>query len=214
MTTQRYGKGRDIDYFSGGIDSTSMYSQNLGNGHTLLDQRPCMYEGSAFERQRPQPGREVIIKQLIREVGEDKAHEYMEMSTGAGMNLNIFPNLLFIGNQLQVITPLSVNLSDMTWYATTIKNVPPVVNTLRMRTQEDFTIFGEPDDTANFEACFKGMQEQEIDWIDMSRHLNTDAEFLNENGLMTAPISSDIHMRSYYAEWKRLMESKTEWLLP
>ncbi len=213
MTTQRYGKGRDIDYFSGGIDSTDMYSQNLGNGHTFLDQRPCMYEDSAFERQRPQPGREVIVEQLKNEVGEEKALEYLEMSTGAGMNLNIFPNLLIIGNQLQVITPLSVNLSDMSWYATTIKGVLPIVNTLRMRTQEDFTVFGEPDDTANFEACFKGMQEKEIDWIDMSRHLNTDMEHPDENGLMTAPVSSDIHMRSYYTEWKRLMESDIDYSL-
>lgn len=210
MTQQRYGAGMDLDYFAGGIDSTPMYSQSLGNGHSFLDQRPCMYENSAFERQRPQPGREVIVEQLIKEVGEQKAKAYFEMATGAGMNLNIFPNLLFIGNQLQVITPLSVGLSDMTWYSTSIDNVPAAVNTLRLRTQEDFTAFGEPDDTANFEACFKGMQEREIDWIDISRHLGREGDITDKNGVVTSVISSDIHMRTYYEEWKKLMQSNDQ----
>jgi hypothetical protein len=169
-----------------------------------------MYEASAFERQRPQPGREAIVQQVIQEVGEEKAREYFEMSTGAGMNLNIFPNLLFIGNQLQVITPLSVGLSDMSWFSTAIANVPAAVNTLRLRTQEDFTAFGEPDDTANFEACFKGMQEREIEWIDISRHLNTNVDKTDEKGVVTSVISSDIHMRAYFAEWKKLMQSNDE----
>lgn len=210
MTQRRYGAGMDLDYFSGSIDATPMYSQQLGNGHTFLDQRPCMYENSAFERQRPQPGREAMVEQLTQEVGEQKAKQYCEMATGAGMNLNIFPNLLFIGNQLQVITPLAVGLSDMTWYSTAIDNVPAIVNTLRMRTQEDFTAFGEPDDTANFEACFKGMQEREIDWINIGRHLDTGLDSTDENGVVTSVISSDIHMRAYYAEWKKLMQSKDE----
>ncbi len=210
MTQQRYGEGKDLDYFAGSIDATPMYSQALGNGHTFLDQRPCMYEKSAFDRQRPQPGREAIVQQVIKEVGEEKAREYFEMSTGAGMNLNIFPNLLFIGNQLQVITPLSVGLSDMSWYSTAIDNVPAAVNTLRLRTQEDFPAFGEPDDTANFEACFKGMQEREIDWIDMSRHLYTNVDKKDEQGVVTSVISSDIHMRAYFAEWKKLMQSNDE----
>ena len=210
MTQQRYGAGMDLDYFSGGIDSTAMYSQDLGNGHTLLDQRPCMYETSAFDRQRPQPGREALVEQLTKDVGEQQAREYFEMATGAGMNLNIFPNLLFIGNQLQVITPLAVGLSDMTWYSTTVDHVPDAVNTLRLRTQEDFTAFGEPDDTANFEACFRGMQEREIDWIDISRHLHTDVERTDDEGVVTSVITSDIHMRAYYTEWKKLMESDDE----
>ena len=205
MTQERYGKARDIDYFAGGIDATPMYSQALGNGHTFLDQRPCMYASSAFERQRPQPGREVIVDQLIGEVGEARAHELLETATGAGMNLCIFPNLLFVGNQIQVLTPLEVGCTDMSWYATSLDGVPPVVNTLRMRTQEDFLAFGEVDDNANFESCFEGMGVPEMEWVNIARHLDTGVEQVDERGIVTAPISTDLHMRAYYAEWKRLM---------
>ena len=210
MTNRRYGQARDIDYFSGNIDETPMYSQALGNGHTFLDQRPCMYESSAFERQRPQPGREVIVEQVTREAGKTRAQELLEIATGAGMNLSIFPNLLFVGNQIQALTPLMVNQTDMTWYATSIDNIPPSINTLRLRTQEDFPMFGEVDDNANFESCFEGMTVTDMEWVDISRHLETGVEKVDKRGVVSAPISSDLHMRAYYAEWKRLMNAEPE----
>ena len=210
MTNRRHGKSRDIDYFSGNIDETPMYSQALGNGHTFLDQRPCMYESSAFERQRPQPGREIIVEQLTSETGRAKALELLETATGAGMNLSIFPNLLFVGNQIQMLIPQSVDKTDMLWHATSLDNVPPAANTLRLRTQEDFPMFGEVDDNANFESCFEGMSVTEMEWVDISRHMETGVERVDERGVITAPISSDLHMRSYFAEWKRLMGVEPE----
>jgi phenylpropionate dioxygenase-like ring-hydroxylating dioxygenase large terminal subunit len=210
MTQQRHGEGKDLDYFAGGIDATPMYSQALGNGHTFIDQRPCMYEGSAFGRQRPQPGREVVVASLTRDFGEEQAHQMLEMVPGAGMNLSIFPSLLFIGNQIQVVTPLAVDRTDLSWYATVRRDVPASINTIRLRTQEDFPMFGEVDDNANFESCFDGMRVPEMEWVDISRHLNTGVEKVDEAGVVTAPISSDLHMRSYYKEWKHLMSREPE----
>ena len=165
---------------------------------------------SAFERQRPQPGREVIVEQVTRETGKTRAQELLEIATGAGMNLSIFPNLLFVGNQIQALTPLMVNQTDMTWYATSIDNIPPSINTLRLRTQEDFPMFGEVDDNANFESCFEGMTVTDMEWVDISRHLETGVEKVDKRGVVSAPISSDLHMRAYYAEWKRLMNAEPE----
>ena len=210
MTQERNGEGKDLDYFAGGIDATPMYSESLGNGHTFLDQRPCMYDGSAFERQRPQPGREAVVETLNVEFGEERANEMLESVPGAGMNLSIFPSLLFIGNQLQVVTPLSVDRTDLSWYATSRRDVPDSVNTIRLRTQEDFPIFGEVDDNSNFESCFNGMRVPEMEWVDISRHLDTGVENIDEAGVVRAPISSDLHMRSYYKEWKRLMSREPE----
>lgn len=210
MTQMRRGEGRDLDYFAGGIDATAMYSEALGNGHTRLDQRPCMYDGSAFERQRPQPGRERFVESLVSEVGEAQAAELLETVPGAGMNLSIFPSLLFIGNQFQVVTPLAPDSTALSWYATTRSDMPPAINTIRLRTQEDFPIFGEVDDNANFESCFEGMNVPEMEWEDISRHLDTNVEKVDETGVITAPISSDLHMRFYYKEWKRLMSCEPE----
>jgi hypothetical protein len=96
---------------------------------------------------------------------------------------------------------------QVTWYATTLSGVPEEVNVLRMRTQEDFPNFGEVDDCANFEACQQGLAIPEIEWIDISRHLHTGVERTDTQGVVTGPISDDLHFRSYYKEWKRLMSA-------
>jgi signal transduction histidine kinase len=87
------------------------------------------------------------------------------------MNLNIFPNLLIIGNQVQVIEPLAVDSTQLTWWSTTLTNVPPEINAMRMRHQEDFPSFGEPDDQANFEEAQRGKYRNSL--ADLAHSLKT-----------------------------------------
>ena len=81
------------------------------------------------------------------------------------MNMNIFPNLLILGNQIQVVEPIAVDRTQLSWNATTVGGVPEEINILRMRTQEDFPAFGEPDDQANFEEVQRGLAVTEIEWV-------------------------------------------------
>ena len=73
-----------------------------------LFQRPEMHVKSAWELQRPQPGREYLEQALPGKYGDDEAKRLLELAVGAGMNLTVFPNLLLIGNQIQLIDPLGV----------------------------------------------------------------------------------------------------------
>ena len=207
MVAKRYGSNRDVSYYQGDSDHTRMYSQSLGNGNTFIDQRPEMHAASAWKQQRPQPGREAYETQLRNRLGDQEAERLLEVAVGSGMNLNIFPNLLVLGNQIQVVEPIAVDRTQLTWYATTITGVPEEINTLRMRTQEDFPIFGEVDDVANFEACQEGLAIPEIEWVDISRHLHTDQESVDERGVITGLVTDDLHLRSYYQEWKRLISA-------
>ena len=120
------------------------------------------------------------------------------------MNLTVFPNLLLIGNQIQLIDPLGVAETDIFWFATTVSNLPDEVNAMRMRTQEDFPMFGEVDDVENFESCQAGLGIPEAEWVDCSRHLHSEREVVEIDGIR-APVTSDITMRTFYKEWKRLM---------
>ena len=212
MTTQRYGLGRDMSYFAGDTDDGSLSTRTLGNGHSMVDQRPEMYaEGrSAWDGQRPQPGREAYFQQLSEKYGKDKATKMLDSSMGAGINLTIFPNLMIVGNQIQVLEPLTVNTCQMSWYGTLLEDVPDEVNTMRVRSQEDFPMFGEPDDSANFESCQMGMYIPEVEWVDISRHLDKDETNKDENGYIVEPVTTDLHMRNYYAEIKRIMRSDTQ----
>lgn len=209
MTNLRYGGG-DMQYF-GSADNTEMRSYALGNGHTLIDQRSEMYRQSGWEQQRPQPGREVFERSVRQRLPGDQQENELEKAVGAGMNLNIFPNLLLIGNQIQVIEPVSVRETVLHWYATSLENADTGLNTIRFRTQEDFPIMGEVDDAANFEACQEGLDNfPELEWVDISRHANTDTEEQLADGTTVTLPTSELHARHYLTHWKSLMQMSVE----
>jgi phenylpropionate dioxygenase-like ring-hydroxylating dioxygenase large terminal subunit len=207
MTSERYGGG-DMTYFTQ-ADRSNMKLYALGNGHTCVDQRPDMYRISAWEQQRPQPGRESFERHVAAAGGPESTKAVLESAVGAGMNLNIFPNLLLIGNQIQVIQPLKVDATAIHWYATRRRDADPQLNTIRMRTQEDFPIMGEVDDASNFEECQRGLTASpEDEWIDISRHFETGQDIVGEQGFLAGPVTSEMHMRMYYTQWKRLMAAE------
>lgn len=202
---RRYGDV-DMQYYAANFDESPLISRDLGNGHTMLDQRPAMHAESAWERQHVIPGREILREKLNEMLGEEKARKLLDASTGSGLNLNIFPNLLIIGNQIQMLEPVSVNQTSVNWFSTILEDAPDEVNAARMRMQEDFPSFGEVDDTAQFEACQAGMEGvPEMEWIDIRRHLHTTAGHVADDGIWTEPVSSDQHMRCYLSAWQRIM---------
>jgi hypothetical protein len=87
--------------------------------------------------------------------------------------------------------------------------VPEEINTLRMRMQEDFPAFGEPDDLANFEEAQRGMVIPEMEWIDVSRGVGTGREETDHLGVVTGPVTHEHHIRGYFQEWTRLMTGST-----
>jgi len=204
---ERYGDV-DMQYYSQNFDESPILSKDLGNGHTMLDQRPAMHAHSAWARQHVQPGREVMEAALISQHGRERALQMLDDSTGSGMNLNIFPNLLIIGNQIQLLEPQAVNRTVVRWFSTTLEGAPPEINATRMRMQEDFPSFGEVDDTAQFESCQRGLEDvPELEWVDIRRHMSTGAGRVDTDGLWREPISSDLHLRCYYDAWRRIMEA-------
>ena len=120
---RRYGDV-DMQYYSANFDEAPLLSRDLGNGHTLLDQRPAMHAQSAWERQHVMPGREAIRAQLDAKYGPERALAMLDASTGSGLNLNIFPNLLIIGNQIQMVEPVAVDRTVVHWFSTTLDGAP------------------------------------------------------------------------------------------
>ena len=213
--TDNADKGKDMVYFKNGPDEGDMYVQYLGNGHIFLDQRPAYGNrkpGDLWKQQRPQPGREYFEEKLIKEHGEEKAYQYLDRAVGAQMNLSIFPNLLIIGNQIQVIEPIAVDKTQISWYATTVGDLPDEINQLRMRSQEDFPAFGEPDDVTNFAECHRGVSIPEVEWVMLNRGFDLPNQWnVDEKGIITAPVTDELTMRGYFQEWKkRLSTSRKE----
>ena len=201
----RMGETKDMSYFGRTPDDGPLRTYALGNGHSVIDQRPAYQgPGSYWANQRPQPGRE-HFEELVRAQYPDRAEELLDLCVGSQINLSIFPNLLIIGNQIQVIEPLAVARTQLTWHATSIGGVPEEVNTMRMRTQEDFPAFGAPDDQANFEEVQRGLAVVEDEWILMNRGLGTGWQSVEPGGVVKTAVTDELHMRSYYAEWVKRM---------
>ncbi len=208
MTQIRNGRDKGGTHFAGDPDDSPMYCKTFPYGHGVLHQRPGM-GNSLWERVRPTPGGEYLAQSLIEELGEEAAYTALEGAPGAGINLNIFPNLLIIGNQIQVVEPIAHDRTQLTWYATTLKGAPEQVNQLRMRIGEDFPNFGEVDDMESFERCWEGLKAPEAEWVMMNRGVH----LLNEiqpdaAGERKVPPTDESPMRNYLQAYRDIMKQE------
>jgi phenylpropionate dioxygenase-like ring-hydroxylating dioxygenase large terminal subunit len=210
MRKQRYGVGVDMQWTLGDVDSGGQTVTDLGNGHTFLDQRAEIE--SYWESSAPMPGEQAYERVLRDRLGPTEARRVLDVAVGSGMNLNIFPNLLVIGNQIQVIEPFDVDDTHLIWYATSLEgdSVPDELTALRLRLQEDFPSFGEPDDLVNFEECQVGLQIPEMEWVVTDRHLETGREWQDAQGNPTGPVTSELPIRAFWRRWRELMTSETK----
>ena len=81
------------------------------------------------------------------------------------------------------------------------------INTIRMRTQESFTNFGEVDDLTNFEQIQVGLAAEEDEWVYMHRGLGIPGRITEDDGVFKGPATDEVFMRKYMEEYKRLMTS-------
>lgn len=205
MTKVRFPDGDTGATYAAKANKMPIYSYYLGNGHTYLHHRPGMGP-SIFERARPAPGSELWADRLREKLGQERGADMLERVPGQGMNLNIFPNLMIIASQVQVVEPLSFDQTQLTWYATTLVDAPEEANVLRMRIAEDFPSFGEVDDLEMFERCWEGLQVPEAEWIDCSRGAELPPEeVLDGNGAVKAHGTLEHTIRGYLGAYKDYM---------
>jgi phenylpropionate dioxygenase-like ring-hydroxylating dioxygenase large terminal subunit len=207
---------KGMSFYQGRPDEAPMYVQYMGHGHSFKDKRPNIEArpGALWAIEGAHPGMEYYAQMLRQRLG-DKADAALDLASSEPVNINVFPNLSILGNHIQVIEPVAVDETNVTWYATAIVDhdgvlggVAEDVNALRMRTQESFPNFGEVDDLANFEEIQRGLQAPEDEWVYMHRGLRIPGRVrADENGVLTAPATDEVFMREYIKEWKRLMQA-------
>ncbi|MCU1457449.1 MAG: (2Fe-2S)-binding protein [Actinomycetia bacterium] len=207
LNEERYGGGRSLSQFKHTPDDTGMFGEDLGHGHIFVDQRPGI-TGSFWETQRPIPGKETAAAGIHDDHEADAAAALLEAAPGSMINLSIFPNLLIKGNQLEILTPRSVDRSDLHLWVCAAPDAPDEVNTLRMRIAEDFPTFGNPDDIEIYERCQRGLQIEEVEWCDTSKGIGLeDVEMREGSEVRRSAVTYETPIRGYLREWKRLMAS-------
>ncbi len=178
----------------------------------MIENRP----GALWAIEASHPGKEHYEKKFRTLLGEN-ADRALDLAASEPVNINVFPNLLILGNHIQVLQPLSVNETNTTWYGTAIvddggefSGVTDDINTLRMRTQESFPNFGEVDDLTNFEQIQAGLAAEEDEWIYMHRGMDIPGRIkLEADGSITAPATDEVFMREYMKVYKKLMTTES-----
>ena len=201
MNRLRHGPGKWLSHVN---DRTEMVCQYLGHGHKLGDHRAELK--SAWNQSRPVPGRVSFSESLIHEVGEEMAHEYLELVGRAGINLILYPNLFVMGNgTFAVFEPVSVDNTNVRYYTTLINDAPEQINQLRLRFDEDFHSVGSRDDSEIMELVQHTLNViPEMEWLDVSRGMVR--QTLDEKtGVLTSNKTDDTAIRGAYDYWRILM---------
>jgi phenylpropionate dioxygenase-like ring-hydroxylating dioxygenase large terminal subunit len=208
---------KGMSFYKSRPDEAPMYMAYFGNGHHFKDKRPNVDKrpGALWEIEGAAPGMEHYEAKIRSRLG-DRAARALDLASSEPVNINIFPNLLILGNHIQVIQPLAVDETDLVWYGTAIVDAANElggaaddVNAIRLRTQESFPNFGEVDDAANFEQIQQGLAALEDEWVYMHRGLDVPGRVKTDaRGVITAPATDEAFMREYIKEWKRLMQAR------
>jgi len=185
-----------------------MGSFGLRNGHAMV------WTTSPVENHPLYPQRE----SLIERVGATRADWMMRTR-----QLNIFPNLQLASNaalQMRVISPVAVDLTEMTSYCLAPVGEGREQRFQRLRQYEDFfnpSGLATPDDTVTYEDCQRGFQTGDIEWQQGSArglsHVRRGAdEHAKELGLSpdtslsgTFDVSDETVFHALYRYWARRM---------
>jgi len=208
---------KGMSYYKSKPDEAPMYCRCYGRGHHLKDKRPNVARrpGALWEIEGAHPGKERYERRLRERLGAE-AERWLDLASSEPINLTIFPNLLILGNHIQVLEPVAVDETDTVWYGTALVDGPDMppgvaddINALRLRTQENFPIFGEVDDLTNFEEIQKGLAVQEDEWVYMHRGMGIPGRIATDvGGIVTAPATDEVFMRMYIRYWKEIMKSE------
>ena len=182
---------------------TPMVAKALGHGHMVVDQRPGIPDGP-WSTMRAVPFREPLVEELVASgAGGD-----LDLATGSMVNLSLFPNLIFVGNQLLVVEPIAVDRTRLSAHLVLAPDAPAEIDLLRLRVDEDFISFGTPDDLDMFERVQQGLAIPEMEWIDVSRGLRDGPDVPAADGVVTGPITSEAPQRGYLARYRDLLTTE------
>lgn len=188
------------------LDKGIGFVEDLGNGHSVMVMIPELVDLDE-NLDEPIPDRFVALAQELRDDGypEDQVKKIVRAVTGAGFNLNLFPNVSFSLSFFRVLTPITVAQTDIRHLALGMDGGPKAANRMRLRLHEHFQGpmgFGSPDDAEVWERIQRGTKGGEELPVLVNRGLIDEEQ--GDYG-PRGHISSETGMRAAYKMWKRMM---------
>jgi len=202
MTMMAKGK-TDIDTLFG--ERSDARARDLGNGAAQLDLTPVQTRNGG--RVIPPGWSKQAIEEYRAALTARHGAERAERIIAEGPpHFCIFPNLIFILNQMRVIQPVSVDQTVISYYPTLLKGVPEEMNHRRL--SETYLIHGPagrvaPDDIEAYERNQAGFQAQVNEWLVLRRGL--DREEHEGNGQIAGHETDETTQRGIWRHYRNVM---------
>ena len=209
-----------------GIELTAGVHRNLYPGNWKLQQENTVdnyhagfLHGAYFDLVATRTGDRVAVSGNSAHRAKDLGNGHSCIDFGAGLdiaflggagqfNMQIFPNLNFVGSQVRINRPITVNSSIIEMYPMIVKGISDEANNARLHAHEDFygpAGFGSPDDN---EVAFRRLTQGVganvgDDWSFIGKGMHH--EEIDEQGVRSGAISDEMPVRAIYRAWKDLM---------
>ena len=183
------------------------YVEDLGNGHSVMVMIPELVDLEAdLDRKIPERFEELAQALRDEKYSEDQVRRIVRAVGGSGFNLNLFPNVACSMAFFRVLTPVSVDKTEIRHIAIGMDGGPEIANRMRMRLHEHFQGpmgFGSPDDAEVWERIQRGVDGGPELPILVNRGLEHGVP--GEAGIK-GHVTDEVGMRAAYSMWKRMMQ--------
>lgn len=178
----------------------------FSNGHTVMDLRSVASKKLGLERLSVLPGAPPADADLDSFFGMEGAEDLYLASTGAPMNVSIFPNLNLGSLNVCEIHPLAVDRTRVVLRPVLLADAPAEINRIRLRYHElgsGPAGFVQPDDLEMFERVAEGLAAEQVEWVQFTRGQENEAVASDTHRI--GNISHETPQRGQYRRWRELM---------
>jgi phenylpropionate dioxygenase-like ring-hydroxylating dioxygenase large terminal subunit len=178
----------------------------FSNGHTVMDLRSVASKKLGRERLSVLPGAPPADADLDAYFGMEGAEDLYLASTGAPMNVSVFPNLNLGSLNICEIHPLSVTRTRVVLRPVLLAGAPAEINRIRLRYHElgsGPAGFVQPDDLEMFERVAEGLAAEHVEWVQLTR--GQENEVVASETHRIGDISHETPQRGQYRRWRELM---------
>ncbi|HEV7980372.1 aromatic ring-hydroxylating dioxygenase subunit alpha [Amycolatopsis sp.] len=185
-------------------ENSAAVTRDLGNGHSENDLRPEF-------RRHGEPMRwfgttESRVPEYVAAMRNNYGAAADEILIDGSPHMMVFPNLFIAEIQLVVIQPLAVNECVQHITAIQFKGAPELNRRMVSQTIGSFGPAGMllADDTEMYERNQRGVAARQPEWLDIQRGIHR--ERVDERGLTVGSANDEVGMRSFWSQYRRLMQ--------
>lgn len=197
------------DIFSGGSIATT---RALGNGNAHIDM--AAYNLVAERKQarlnalKKAPWGQKYYDDMVDAYGHERAEKVIVVG---GTHMNVFPNLVILGQQVRTIRPIAFNRTEVELAPTLLKGVPDEINTMRIRQFEQFYSpqgGGIHDDVEMFNRVQEGLACTMEPWLLFQRGVHREERL--PDGTLRGQVTDEVPQRAMWQHWLEVMEENAE----